>query len=184
MVSSQGEDDDELGASGGRDEALPAGRRRRGGMRGRGGGLERGSCPLVLARVPWPWPEQGAWEEEVHGAFARRRRTAERQGIDLPARGGRGHGKEAGKKTRARGSRAGRRSSRSWWRGLVERESWGSRERSACGEEMGSGSLVRCVWVAAQGERGTGRWDRAMLVSGGASRETREMGIGPGRGLG
>ena len=30
---------------------------------------------------------------------------------------------------------------------------------------MGSRSLVRCVWVAAQGERGRGRWDRATLVS-------------------
>ena len=57
-------------------------------------------------------------------------------------------------------------------------------ESSVRGEEMGSRSLVRCVCVAAQGERGRGRWDRAMLVSGGASRETREMGIGPGRGLG
>ena len=28
------------------------------------------------------------------------------------------------------------------------------RKSSACGEEMGSGSLVRCVCVAAQGERG------------------------------
>ena len=62
MVSSQGEDDDELGASGGRDEA----RRDSGDMERRRGRAE----PVCGRRV---WPEMGEDGDELGAEEARRR---------------------------------------------------------------------------------------------------------------